>query len=112
MLDEFAKLGHMEPVADAVSLMAGYGVTLWLFLQDLPQLKGNYDDSWQTFMGNVDVLQSFGTKDQFTGEYVSKAAGEQTVFQKSTTQRQERIQSPARGGVLRVRDRATARHTR
>lgn len=85
LLDEFAQLGHMQPLEDAVSLVAGYGITLWFFVQNLGQLKSNYDDSWQTFLGNVDVLQVFGTKDEETQEYVSKAAGEQTIFQRSTT---------------------------
>src|SRR5690606_7385231 len=46
LLDEFANLGRMNPVLRAVSLMAGYGVQIWTFLQDLSQLKGTYPDRW------------------------------------------------------------------
>jgi type IV secretion system protein VirD4 len=98
LLDEFAQLGHMQPVEDAVSLVAGYGITLWFFIQNLGQLKGNYDDSWQTFLGNVDVLQVFGTKDEETQEYVSKAAGEQTIFQRSTTRNKGKTGSNVQRG--------------
>src|SRR3990167_3153175 len=51
VLDEFAQLGYMKAIEDAVSLMRGYGLAFWVFLQDLSQLKGVYP-RWQTFMAN------------------------------------------------------------
>lgn len=39
ILDEFAAIGRMEAIEKAAGLMAGYGVKLWPFLQDLGQLK-------------------------------------------------------------------------
>src|SRR5699024_2924913 len=71
LLDEFANLGRMEPIIRAYSLLAGYGASLWIFLQNLSQLKSTYSDNWQTFIGNAEVLQSFGTKDKFTAEYIA-----------------------------------------
>ena len=40
MLDEFAALGRLEPIERAFGLMAGYGLQLWVILQDLHQLRG------------------------------------------------------------------------
>ena len=84
LLDEFAQLGPMPPVRRAVSLMAGYGVQVWPFLQDLGQLRRLYPKDWETFVANADVVQAFGTTDQFTAEYLSKMAGTTTVFDRST----------------------------
>lgn len=86
LLDEFANLGRMNPVLRAVSLMAGYGVSIWTFLQDLSQLKGTYPDRWGTFLANADVLQAFGTNDYDTARYLSDLAGEATVFVETASQ--------------------------
>ena len=83
LLDEFAQLGPMPPVRRAVSLMAGYGVQVWPFLQDLGQLRRLYPRDWESFVANADVVQAFGTTDQFTAEYLSKMAGTATVFHQS-----------------------------
>jgi type IV secretion system protein VirD4 len=79
-LDEFANLGRMRPVEDGISLAAGYGASFWLFVQDLSQLKALYKERWETFEGNVAVLQAFGTNDLFTAEHLSKRLGEATVL--------------------------------
>lgn len=41
-LDEFGQLGRMDRLADSVTLLRGYGAQLWLFVQDLSQLKAVY----------------------------------------------------------------------
>ena len=80
LLDEFAQLGRMEPVVRAVSLLAGYGAQVWMFLQDLSQLKGTYPDRWGTFLANCDVLQAFGTNDHATSQHLSDLTGEATIY--------------------------------
>ena len=80
MLDEFANLQRMEPVRRAVSLLAGYGASLWIFIQDLSQLKSLYGDGHETFIANSEVFQCFGTADIMTAEYISKRAGDKTVW--------------------------------
>lgn len=79
VLDEFANLGTMAPLVRAVSLLTGYGLSLWLFIQDLAKLRAVYPQAWGSFLANADVLQVFGTNDQFTAEYVSKMSGQSTV---------------------------------
>ena len=96
LLDEFAQLGPMAPVRRAVSLMAGYGVQVWTFLQDLGQLKQTYPREWETFVANTDVVQAFGTTDQFTAEYLSKMAGTRTVFSQGSTTGQSRSRGKGR----------------
>ena len=96
LLDEFAQLGPMAPVRRAVSLMAGYGVQVWTFLQDLGQLKQTYPKDWETFVANTDVVQSFGTTDQFTAEYLSKMGGTRTVFSHGATTGKSRSRGKSR----------------
>lgn len=80
VLEEFAALGHMRALEQAVAYMAGFGVKLWSVLQDLGQLKRHYKEGWETFLGNAGVLQAFSVADQTTCDYLSKRLGE-TTFQ-------------------------------
>lgn len=86
VLDEFAQLGRMRPVEDTIALVGGYGASFWLFLQDLSQLKAIYRDKWETFEGNVHVLQAFGVNDLFTAKHLSERLGERTIFVESENQ--------------------------
>jgi type IV secretion system protein VirD4 len=76
LIDEFAALGRIEIIEKAAGLMAGYGVKLWPFLQDLGQLKRHYRESWETFLGNAGVLQFFANADMTTLDWLSKRLGQ------------------------------------
>jgi type IV secretion system protein VirD4 len=76
ILDEFPMLGHLKKIENAVGFMAGFGLKLWTFLQDINQLRRDYPKSWETFLANAGVCQFFGNADFSTLEYVSKNLGE------------------------------------
>ncbi|MGD9725708.1 MAG: type IV secretory system conjugative DNA transfer family protein [Nitrospiraceae bacterium] len=82
VLEEFAALGHLRPIATAAGLMAGFGVKLWPVLQDLTQLKTNYSKVWETFLGNAGIIQAFGNVDQTTTEHLSKMLGNCSVVER------------------------------
>ena len=84
LLDEFANLGYMSNIKEAVSLGGGYGVTMWLILQDMAQLRREYRDEWESFVANSDVLQLFAIQDPFTTEKVAQMLGQTTVWQRRT----------------------------
>lgn len=86
LLDEFANLGRMGPVEDAITLVGGFGVTFWLILQDLSQLKAHYRDRWETFEASAQVLQAFGTNDLFTAKHLSERIGDATIHVESENQ--------------------------
>lgn len=88
LLDEFAALGHLEVVENAVGLMAGYGMQLWPIVQDIPQLKTLYSARWESFLANAGVIDCFRTNDMETAEYISRRIGQMTVntSSNSTTQ--------------------------
>ena len=78
LMDEFANLGRMDRLLDAFALMRGFGLKFWAFVQDLNQLHDLYGDRWQTFIANAGVIQSFGTRDSFTAEQLSRLSGQKT----------------------------------
>jgi type IV secretory pathway TraG/TraD family ATPase VirD4 len=63
MLDEFGTIGKLNAVAQAYGLMAGLGMIMWAFSQDLNQLKRDYPrplgDVHRQFAGG-DVLRRHG----------------------------------------------------
>lgn len=94
LLDEFAALGHLEPVERAFGLMAGYGVQLWAILQDLNQLKATYGQHAGTFLANAGLIQIFNVADVETASWVSRSMGSTT--QTFTTTGTSRSQDPSR----------------
>lgn len=80
-LDEFAALGHMESIEKAAGQIASFGVKLWPVVQDLTQLKRDYKEAWETFMGNAGVLTFFGNTDVTTAEHIAKRLGDSEVIQ-------------------------------
>ena len=95
LLDEFAQLGYMKSIEDAVSLLRGYGLAFWVFLQDLSQIKETYP-RWQTFLANSAKV-FYGTADFETAKYVSDTLG-QTTIEYETTNRGKNTGSGVSGG--------------
>ncbi len=79
MLDEFGTIGKLSAIEQAYGLMAGLQMTLWAFIQDLIQLKRDYPDSWETFIGNSQGVSFMNVMDQFTCDYLSKMLGTRTI---------------------------------
>ena len=80
VLDEFAALGHMPSIEKAAGQIASFGVKLWPVVQDLTQLKRDYREAWETFMGNAGLLTFFGNTDLTTLDHISKRLGETEVI--------------------------------
>jgi len=76
LLDEFAALGYLPEIENALSTYAGFNVTVWPILQSLIQLKGIYGDKWEVFVGNTAVKQYFSVNDNFTADYISNSIGQ------------------------------------
>jgi type IV secretory pathway TraG/TraD family ATPase VirD4 len=79
IVDEMGTIGRLNALARAYGLLAGMGVRVWGFLQDLNQLSRDYSDGWQTFIANTDSIQLLTATDLNTAEYFSKMAGVRTV---------------------------------
>lgn len=80
ILDEMPALGRLAMIEEAYAVMAGFGFQIWGIVQDMSQLKRIYGDSWETFVANAGVLQTFGASDRFSTDYISAACGVATVW--------------------------------
>ena len=82
LIDEFPALGYMRLIEEGVGYLAGYGAYLWMFIQDLSQLKANYE-KWETFISNCSVRMAFGTNDNETAKTLSEMLGATTIVTES-----------------------------
>jgi type IV secretion system protein VirD4 len=90
VLDEFAQLGRLKIIENAMALARGYGLQLFPVLQDLNQLKGLYGESFQTFLANAGCRIFFSPQDKFTSDYLSDLAGETEVHVASKSMSEEK----------------------
>jgi type IV secretion system protein VirD4 len=87
ILDEFAQLGYLPAISNAMNIARSFGVQLWPIVQDLNQLHTIYKDNWQNFLGARGVLTSFAPRDLFTAKHLSELCGKQTVIVESENER-------------------------
>jgi type IV secretion system protein VirD4 len=78
MLDEFPILGRLDVLAEALSLIAGYGIRACLVAQDLTQIYEAYGRD-ESITSNCDTSVAFTPNKMQTAQELSKLAGETTV---------------------------------
>src|SRR5271167_1073979 len=85
IVDEMAQLGaNMKILENCMGMAAGAaGIQLWCVLQDISQLRGMFEKTWETFIQNCGVTMWFGARDQSTREYVQKLSGTTEVLTRS-----------------------------
>lgn len=93
VLDEFAGLKRMEVIEHAAAQAAGFGAKFLFVVQNLTQLKENYKDSWETFLGNSGLKFFFQIEDDFTRSYVTRQLGEHEVRRSTRSGSQSRSTS-------------------
>jgi len=79
LLAEFANLGALQVIENGYGLIAGHGVALWSFVQNLTQLQNLYKNNWEVFIANSAAVTVSNVNDVATAEYFSKRAGRQEV---------------------------------
>jgi type IV secretion system protein VirD4 len=84
LLDEFASLGRMQVVEESIAILRGYGVALWLFVQDLSQLQKVYPKA-DSLLANA-AKQFWSTSDLETAKYVSGMLGQKTISYESKSE--------------------------
>jgi type IV secretion system protein VirD4 len=105
VLDEFPVLGNMKAIETAAGLMAGFGVKLWIVVQDMGQLSRLYKESWETFIGNAGVMTFYSNLDKKTLDYLSDKLGQTAVLveqNNDTTLSQRHAGGTGRREELRV----------
>jgi type IV secretion system protein VirD4 len=79
MIDEAAHIGRMQALEDAVTLLRGSGIRLWLFFQSLDQLNKCFGDRASTVLDNLATQQYFAINSYETAEAISKRIGVETI---------------------------------
>lgn len=86
LLDEFKHLGRLEAIETAVTTMAGYKGRFMFIIQSLAALTGAYEESGkENFLSNTGVQVFMATADDETPNYISKAVGDYTYRERSTS---------------------------
>lgn len=81
ILDEMTSLGPLQAVEQGFSLLAGFGIQIWIICQDLGRLKKTYgEDISNSFIANCGVVQYYGTRDPLTADFMSSLCGVTTVW--------------------------------
>jgi type IV secretion system protein VirD4 len=78
-VDEAAHIGQMHALEDAVTLLRGSGIRIWLFLQSLEQLKKCFGENANTVLDNLGTQQFFGITSFETAKMLSERMGDQTL---------------------------------
>lgn len=91
LLDEFPALGYMAPIEQGFAYLATYGVQLWVFVQNIGQLKELYRQNWSTFISNAGATCYFGLSDPELCESLSTQLGKTGEYELTyyTSSRQE-----------------------
>jgi type IV secretion system protein VirD4 len=84
MLDEFPVLGRLEVFAEALSLIAGYGLRACLIAQDLSQIHAAYGHD-ESITSNCNTRVAFTPNRVETARWISAMAGETTVRHRHRT---------------------------
>ena len=80
VLDEFARLGRMESLAEAAQYVRGYGMRLLYVIQNKAQLRAKYGaDSAEDIFDNTGAEIVFGTNDLKLTKELSERMGDDTI---------------------------------
>lgn len=83
IIDEAAHLGKMEVLQNALTLLRGYGIRIWLFFQSLDQMKVCYGEHAPVMLDNLATQQFMGINSFETADYLSKRLGDATILVES-----------------------------
>ena len=95
-LDEFANIGILPDWDDVVSTVRSQNIRIMMILQDLQQLKKNYEKSHSTIRTNCAIFTYLGTTEEKTTEMISKRLGKTTIDHENTSYQTQTI---AKGNI-------------
>ena len=81
MLDEFPSFGKLQPIADGLAFIAGYGIKCYIISQDTVQFDSVYGDK-NSILSNCHIQVMFPPNRLETAKYISQMLGEATVVER------------------------------
>lgn len=85
VVEEAQALGEtaLSGLGETAALMAGYGVSLYVVVQDLPGFRKGFPKDYKSVIGNAGHVVFMGTNDHETYEFIAhQAFGQKTVRRK------------------------------
>ncbi len=82
-LDEFPVLGHFKVIEETAGFLGSFGIKLVPVIQNIGQIKRDYDKNWETFMGTSGAILAFGLNDGETESYLAERLGKIRTWQTS-----------------------------
>lgn len=92
LIDELASLKKLDQLQDGLSYIAGYGITAYLFVQDIIQLKEAYGDN-ETITAGCQLRVAFAPNTVQTAETLSTMTGITTRKRQNVSYSGSRISS-------------------
>lgn len=87
ILDEFANLGKIPNIKEALSVFRSREISIDIILQSINQIKALYKDDWQSLLGNCDSLVYLaGPTEKETVKFFSERAGKETIEMKKNSE--------------------------
>lgn len=81
LLDEFANMGRIAGLAEALTLLPGYGVRVWAIVQDLSHLAQVYGrETANIILSQSEVKQFFAVQDMELAARLSRLLGERSII--------------------------------
>ncbi len=84
MMDEFTSIGKLQALEDSIAYVGGYGIKIYLIVQDTEQLYSAYGRE-ETLTSNCHIRIAYAPNKVPTAEMLSKMTGTMTVAEVSTT---------------------------
>ncbi len=84
MMDEFTSIGKLQALEDSIAYVGGYGIKIYLIVQDTEQLYKAYSKE-ETLTSNCHIRIAYAPNKVATAEMLSKMTGTMTVAEVSTT---------------------------
>ncbi len=82
-MDEFANVALPDAFTEILSTMRSRNISCNIILQNRAQLQALFKDSWQSIIGNTDVLLYLGGNEYETHKYMTEMLGKYTVGKQS-----------------------------
>lgn len=81
LLDEFANMGRIAGLSEALTLLPGYGVRVWAIVQDLSHLVQVYGrETTNIILSQSEVKQFFAVQDMDLSVRLSRLLGERSIM--------------------------------
>ncbi len=75
LVDEVGALGPMDQLRTAFTVMRGYGVRVFIYLQDLSQLRRLFPQDWETVVNNAGTIQTFNLSNHMMARQMAEFFG-------------------------------------